>query len=75
MKDRKTWLTAWIAVSVLWALYWLGMSMALGGETMRDMLTGLPWPVLMGGLVVSVPATLYFAGALAGCLTGGKAKS
>lgn len=75
MKDRKMWLTAWAAVSVLWAIYWLGMSAALGGEAIRDMLAELPWPLLVGGLVVSVPAALYLTATLAGCLAGGKGRS
>ena len=71
MNDRKMWLTAWAAVSVLWTLYWLGMSAALGGEAIRDMLAELPWPLLVAGLVLSIPAALYLVGAVIGCLAGG----
>ena len=75
MKDRKTWLTAWAAVSVLWSLYWLGMSLALGAEAMRDMIAGLAPALLIAGLIVSIPGTLYIAGMLAACIAGcGKAK-
>lgn len=70
MKNNKTWFIGWAAVSVLWALYWIVMSTALGGEAIRDMLAALPWPLLVGGLVLSVPAALYFIGAAVSCMAG-----
>lgn len=68
MNDKRLWFIAWIAVSGLWILYWAGMSMALGVEALRDMIAGLAWPLLIGGLCLSVPAGLYLVGALAGCI-------
>lgn len=69
MNDKRFWLSTWAAVSALWVLYWIGMSLALGVGAIRDMIAELTWPLLVGGLVVSVPATLYLAGTLVACLT------
>ena len=35
-------------------------------EAIRDMIAELGWPLLIGGLVLSVPAALYLIGALVG---------
>lgn len=76
MNDKKMWLSAWGAISVLWILYWIGMSLALGTEALQEMIAGLAPPLLIGGLIVSVPATLYLAGTLVGCLaSGGRGKA
>ena len=66
--NKRLWLSTWAAVSALWVLYWTGMSLALGVEAIRDMIAEMAWPVLVGGLIVSVPATLHLAGSLAACL-------
>ena len=51
------------------------MSLALGVDAVRDMIAELAWPLLVGGLIVSVPATLCLAGTLVACLgQGGKGK-
>ncbi len=68
MNDKRMWLVAWAAASGLWILYWTGMSMALGVETLRDMIAGLGWPLLISGLCLSAPAALYLVGALTGCV-------
>lgn len=64
MNDKRLWTVAWAAVSILWLLYWIAMSMALGVEALRDMIAGLGWPVLVGGLLLSVPAGLCLIGSL-----------
>jgi hypothetical protein len=64
MNDKRLWLVAWAAVSGLWILYWGGMSIALGVEALRDMIAELGWPLLIGGLCLSVPAGLYLVGAI-----------
>ena len=66
MNDKRLWLGAWAAISALWVIYWIGMSSALGVEAIRDMIAELGWPLLIGGLVLSVPAALYLIGALVG---------
>lgn len=66
--NKRLWLSTWAAVSALWVLYWIGMSLALGVEALRDMVAELNWPLLVGGLIVSVPSVLYLAGTLVACL-------
>ena len=78
MNDKRLWPIAWAAISALWMLYWIGMSLALGVEAIRDMIAEQGWPLLVGGLVFSVPAGLGLVGALVGrmaCCKGKTVKS
>jgi len=68
MSDKRLWWVTWAAVSGLWMLYWTGMSMALGVESVRDMIIEWSWPLLVGALVLSVPAGLCLLGTLVSCL-------
>ncbi len=70
MNDKRTWSIAWVAVSALWLMYWVAMSLALGVEAMRDMIAALPGPLLLGMLVLSVPAGLALAGTLVTLVMG-----
>ena len=70
MNDKRTWSIAWVAVSALWLMYWVAMSLALGMEAMRDMIAALPGPLLLGMLVLSVPAGLALAGTLVTLVMG-----
>jgi hypothetical protein len=70
MNDKRMWSIAWAAVSALWLLYWIAMSLALGMEAMRDMIAELPGPLLVGLLMLSVPAGLALAGKLISIVSG-----
>lgn len=73
MKDNRLWLVAWAAVSALWVMYWIGMTMALGVEGIHELIAGLGWPLLVGALYLTVPAFLYLAGSMLSCIaTAGK---
>ncbi len=68
MSHKRLWLSTWAAVSVLWVMYWIGMSLALGVETIREMIANLGWPLLVGALTLSIPATLYLIGSMVACI-------
>lgn len=70
MNDKRMWSIAWAAVSVLWLLYWVAMSLALGLEAMRDMIAELPGPLLLGMLMLSVPAGLALGAKLFTMVSG-----
>ena len=70
MNDKRMWSIAWAAVSALWLLYWSAMSFALGLEAMRDMIAELPGALLLGMLMLSVPAGLALAGRLVTMVSG-----
>jgi len=70
MNDKRTWSIAWAAVSALWLMYWVAMSFALGVEALRDMIAALPGPLLLGMLMLSVPAGLALAGRLVSLVMG-----
>lgn len=76
MKSKQQWIVAWVAVSVLWVLYWIGMTLALGVDAIRDMVADMSWPFLAGALYASIPLALYAIGSLiawiAGLLGSGK---
>lgn len=62
MGKQRWWLGTWLAVTVLWVLYWSGLGLALGMQGIQEMIAALPGPVLFSALCLSVPATLYLAG-------------
>ena len=65
MNSKRQWFGAWAAVSALWVIYWLGLTLALGVEEIRDVVAEMGWPLLVGALYVSVPIGLYAIGVLA----------
>lgn len=64
MGKQRWWLGIWLAITVLWVLYWSGLGLALGMAGIQEMIAGLPGPVLFCALCLSVPAALYLAGHL-----------
>ena len=64
MKKKQQWLIAWAAASMLWVLYWIGMTLALGVDAIREMVAEMSWPFLAGALYVSIPLVLYAIGSL-----------
>jgi hypothetical protein len=74
--DNKTLMIGWIAVSVLWLLYWAGMTASLGVEAIGDLVAASSRSLLAAALCLSVPAGLLCIGvAVAWCkrLAAGKA--
>ena len=71
MGSNRAWFWAWAAISVLWVLYWIGMSMAIGVEAIHEMVAEMGSALLVGALYVSLPACLYTAGSLVGCIARG----
>ena len=64
MKSKQQWLIAWAAASMLWVLYWIGMTLALGVDAIREMVAEMSWPYLVGALYASIPLGLYAIGSL-----------
>ncbi len=54
----------WGALSALWILYWLVLTVAVGSETIRDMIASMDEAILLPGLFLSLPLCLYGGGAL-----------
>ena len=73
MAKRRLWMGTWIAITLLWVLYWSRLGLALGLEGLREMITVLPGPLLFAALCLSVPATLYLLGHLLATLSGCRA--
>lgn len=74
--DNKALMIGWIAVSVLWVLYWIAMSASLGVEAIGDLVASASRPLLLAALCLSVPAGLIFLGVVVGWfkrVTAGKA--
>ncbi len=60
--DSKALMIGWIAVSVLWVLYWAGMTASLGVEAIGDLVASASRPLLVAALCLSVPVLLMFFG-------------
>jgi hypothetical protein len=60
--DSKALMIGWIAVSVLWILYWAAMTASLGVEAIGDLVAAASRPLLVAALCASVPVTLLFIG-------------
>jgi len=75
--DNKALALGWIAVSVLWVLYWIAMTASLGVEAIGELVVSAGHPLLVGALCVSLPIGLFFIGMTAAWLrrifSGGKA--
>ena len=64
MNSKRQWIAAWVAASVIWLIYWVGMTLMLGLEAIREVVADLGAPLLVGALYVSLPVCLYALGAL-----------
>lgn len=60
--DKKGLVIGWVAVSVLWLLYWLAMTTTLGVEAIGELVASMNHGMLVAALCVSVPVTLFFIG-------------
>ena len=60
--DKKELVIGWVAVSVLWVLYWAGMTASLGIEAIGELVASASRPLLVAALCVSVPVGLFFVG-------------
>ena len=60
--DKKGLVIGWVAVSVLWLLYWLAMTTTLGVEAIGELVASMNHGLLVAGLCLSVPVTLFFLG-------------
>lgn len=64
MNSKRGWLILWGAVSALWILYWLILTLSLGGETIYEMVAAMDSAILLSGLFLSLPLCLYCGGVL-----------
>ena len=64
--DNKALMIGWIAVSVLWLLYWVAMTTSLGVEAIGDLVASASRPLLVAALCLSVPVGLIFLGVVVG---------
>lgn len=60
--DNKALMIGWVAVSVLWLLYWAAMTASLGVEAIGDLVASASRPLLVAALCLSVPVALMFIG-------------
>ncbi len=64
MNSKRGWLILWGAVSALWILYWLILTLSMGGETIYEMVATMNSAILLSGLFLSLPLCLYGGGVM-----------
>lgn len=60
--DKKGLVIGWVAVSVLWLLYWLAMTTTLGVEAIGELVASMNHSLLAAALCASVLVMLFFLG-------------
>lgn len=71
--DSKGLVIGWVAVSVLWLLYWLAMTATLGVEAIGELVASMNHALLVAALCLSVPVGLFFVGMVVFRFTRGTA--